>query len=307
MTQGLLSHIQRFSVHDGPGIRTTVFLKGCQMQCVWCHNPETRRAHPELQVFVERCIGCGACVERCEHGARRMNASGIAFDRAECVACGRCAEVCHAKSLVMVGRKVTADQVVEEVTADRAFYKKSGGGVTVSGGEPLCQPEFTSELLRLAKDRGFHAAVETNLAWPWSRVASVLSAVDLFMVDVKTFDDALHRRWTGVSNRQTLDNLRRLDEQHKPLIARTPVIAGVNDSVEEISQIVTFLATLSNVVYYELLPYHPFGLGKYAALGIDTPPTRFERPSAGHIEQLADLARNAGLEVRIAGSANEDT
>ncbi len=302
MTSGVLTHIQRFSVHDGPGIRTTVFLKGCQMRCAWCHNPETYHEQPELQVFPDRCIGCGACVESCRHDAHQIADGRHLFHRERCVACGRCAQTCYARSLVLVGQTKTAEEVLQEVLADSEFYQSSGGGATISGGEPLVQPDFTRDILRLCKDEGIHTALDTNLAWPWARVTPILHTVDLFLVDVKIFDDQEHRRWTGVSNEQVLENLRRLDQQGKPVIVRTPLVAGLNDRIDQIAAIADFLSTLANVIEYELLPYHPLGSGKYESLGLKPPPAEFKAPSAEHLQQLACVARNEGLTVRIAGS-----
>jgi pyruvate formate lyase activating enzyme len=303
LINGVVTHIQRFSVHDGPGIRTTVFLKGCQMHCPWCHNPETYRPQPELQVFAQRCIGCGACVDRCiEHG-REIVDGRLVFHRERCVACGRCAEVCYAQSLVLVGQTMTAGQVAEEVLADREFYQSSAGGVTISGGEPLVQPEFTRAILELCKQEGIHTAVETNLGCPWARVAGLAPAVDLFLADVKLLDDAEHRQWTGTSNRHTLDNLRRLDAEHKPVVVRTPVVGGVNDRPDQIAAIADFLAGLSNVQEYELLPYHPLGSGKYEALGLAPPGPRFQTPTAEQLDHLAAAARRPAFEVRVAGVA----
>jgi pyruvate formate lyase activating enzyme len=300
---GIVTHIQRFSVHDGPGIRTTVFLKGCQMHCAWCHNPETYRAQPELQVFGHRCIGCGACLERCEQHARELVGGRPVFHRERCVACGRCTEACFAQALVLVGQSKTAQQVVDEVLADRAFYESSGGGVTISGGEPLLQADFTRAILELCRREDIHTAVETNLGWPWPVVARLTPIVDLFMVDVKLLDDTEHRVWTGKSNQLTLDNLRRLDAEHKPVVVRTPVVGRVNDRADQIAAIADFLAGLPNVVAYELLPYHPLGNGKYEALGLASPWPRFHSPSPEEMEQLAAAARRPTLEVRVAGSA----
>ncbi len=302
-TTGIVTHIQRFSVHDGPGIRTTVFLKGCQMHCPWCHNPETYRAEPEVQVFAQRCIGCGACIERCERHARRLVDGQLVFDRQSCVACGRCVEACFAQSLVLVGQTKTAGQVADEVLADRAFYDSSGGGVTISGGEPLAQASFSRAVLELCKQEGIHTAIESNLAWPWASVARLLPVVDLFLVDLKLWDDAEHRTWTGVSNQHTLENLRRLDAEHKPLVVRTPVVSRVNDRVDQIAAIADFLTGLPRVRLYELLPYHPLGTGKYEALGLTSPWPRFQTPSAEQMQALADAARRPTFEVRVGGSA----
>jgi len=297
-TTGVITHVQRFSVHDGPGIRTTVFLKGCQMRCAWCHNPETFRPQPELQVFADRCIGCGACLDRCEHGAHQLVDDRRVFHRERCVACGRCAETCYAGALVLSGRQMTAEDVLREVLADRAFYESSGGGATVSGGEPLLQPDFTRAILGLCKEEGIHTALDTNLAVPWSRVEPILPVVDLFLVDVKIADDGEHRRWTAASNRETLANLRDLDRQGKPTMVRTPLVAGVNDRVDQIAAIAELLSPLANLIEYEMLPYHPLGSNKYESLGLAPLPAEFHAPSAEHLARLAAVAREAGLPVR---------
>ncbi|MBN2293288.1 MAG: glycyl-radical enzyme activating protein [Pirellulales bacterium] len=290
MTEGVITHIQRFSVHDGPGIRTTVFLKGCQMRCAWCHNPETLRRAAELQVFAELCIGCGACVERCRRQAHEVVDDSRVFHRDRCVGCGRCAQTCYAKALVLVGETRTADEVAQELFVDREFYESSGGGVTISGGEPLMQPEFTRAILALCKRNGIHTALETNFAREWSFIEPLLTLVDLFCVDIKLLDDVEHKKWTGISNRQTLDNLRRLDTARKPVIVRTPVIAGLNDRPEQIHAIVDWLGSLFNVIRYELLPYHPLGAGKYLALGHNQPPQWFKAPAPHIFEQLTQIA-----------------
>jgi len=301
VTSGVITHIQRFSVHDGPGIRTTVFLKGCQMHCPWCHNPETYRRQPEIQVFPGRCIGCKVCAEVCPRGAHAFTAAGHVYDRQRCVACGKCVETCYAKSLVLVGQTRTAEEVVAEVLADRPFYEPVGG-VTVSGGEPLVQAEFTRAILELCRQEGIHTAVETNLAWPWKVVAPLVPVVDLFLVDVKLMDEADHRTWTGMSNVQTLENLRQLDALGKALVIRTPVIGGVNDRAEQIEAIAEFLATLDQVQQYDLLPYHPLGLGKYDALGLARPRPEFHTPTAAALEALATRAARPGFVVKVAGA-----
>jgi len=300
VVEGIVTHVQRFSVHDGPGIRTTVFLKGCQMHCPWCHNPETYRSQPELQVFAARCIGCQSCAEQCPNQAHRFVDGQHGFDRRRCVACGRCAETCYAKALVLVGQRMTVEQVAAEVLADRPFYQSSGGGVTLSGGEPLVQADFSRAVLEACRQAGIHTAVESNLARPWESLEPLVPAVDLFLVDVKLFDDVQHCRWTGVSNQHTLDNLRRLEAEQKPVIVRTPVVSGVNDRPDEIRAIAEWLAKLSNVRAYELLPYHPLGTGKHEALGLE-PPARFQTPSQETLAELAAAARCGSFEVKVSG------
>ena len=302
MTSGVITHIQRFSVHDGPGIRTTVFLKGCQMRCPWCHNPETYRRQPEIQVHPERCIGCRACAVTCQHAAHEFSDTAHLYHRERCVACGECAETCYAKSLVRVGQMRTAESVVSEVLADRPFYQPAGG-VTISGGEPLVQAEFTCRILEVCRRQGIHTALETNLAWPWDVVTPLVPLVDLFLVDIKIMDDAAHRTWTGVSNARTLANLRQLDALDRPVVIRTPVIVGVNDRADQIQAIADFLAALRNVRQYDLLPYHPLGSGKSGALGLGNPPPEFHAPTAAELDALAASAARPNFVVRVAGTA----
>lgn len=289
-TTGVVSHIQRFSVHDGPGIRTTVFLKGCQMRCAWCHNPETYRRKPEIQILMDRCIGCGTCLKRCHNGAIEIVDGSSTFHRDRCIGCGRCAESCYAGARVLTGVVRSAEEVFKEVLADREFYRNSGG-VTISGGEPLVQPEFTQAILERCKREGIHTTIETNLARPWSVVEPILPFVDLFFVDIKLFDDTEHKKWTGVSNKQTLDNLTLLDCHQKPIVVRTPIIAGLNDQPEPVRAIADWLNRISSVLRYELLPYHPLGNGKYTALGYEPPPAWFDSPSPEVFEQLKEVAR----------------
>lgn len=301
MTSGVITHIQRFSVHDGPGIRTTVFLKGCQMHCPWCHNPETYRLQPEIQAFPERCIECRACAATCRHGAHEFTDTAHIYHRDRCVVCGECIDTCYAKSLVQIGETRTAESIVAEVLADRPFYKPAGG-VTISGGEPLVQVDFTRNILNLCRQQGVHTAIETNLAWPWEVVDSLVSLVDLFLVDIKTMDDAAHSASTGVSNARTLENLRRLDALGRTLVVRTPVVVGFNDRPEQIDAIADFLATLHNVRQYELLPYHPLGAGKHESLGLDGPRPEFHAPTAAELNALAASAARPNFIVTVAAT-----
>lgn len=299
--QGYVTNIQRYSIHDGPGIRTTVFMKGCNLRCFWCHNPETLAPRPELQVFPERCIGCGACFERCPQGAHAVVDGERVFRREMCRACGACAETCYAEALMLIGDLMTAGEVVAQAMRDLPFYETSHGGVTVSGGEPLLQLEFTRAILEGVRAEGVHAAVETNACWPWERMALLLPVVDLWMVDIKTMDDALHREVTGVSNKQVLHNTRLLADAGAPLIIRTPVVPGVNDNADAIRAVAEHVATLRTLVYYELLPFHPMATGKYRSLGMDYRAAKLERPSKEDMTSLADVAKGAGIEVRAGG------
>lgn len=269
---GLIADIQRSSVHDGPGLRTTVFFKGCPLHCAWCHNPECIGFAPETLHYPDKCIGCGRCADGCFAGAR-----------------------------VTCGREMTVAEILREVRQDKPYYGQDGG-VTLSGGEPLAQPDFALALADACRSEGIGCAIETSLYASWSVARPVLAGCRLVMADLKLLDDNRHQALTGVSNRLILDNLRRLDQLGLPIILRTPVLAGVNDG--EINAIAAFAATLRNLLYYELLPYHPLGLGKADAL--NRPEARFAAPDPAELKSAARLtAQAAGIPIRIAGGIVE--
>jgi pyruvate formate lyase activating enzyme len=298
MQQGIVTNIQRFSIHDGPGIRTTVFFKGCNLRCFWCHNPETLSPKAQVQFFPERCIGCGECFKRCPHGAHVMVDGQRQYLRERCVGCGACAETCYAQALVLVGEVKTVDEVVEEVLRDRPFYETSKGGVTLSGGEPLLQFDFAYAILERCREEGLHTAIETAAHFPWERVAAILPVTDLVMMDVKLMDAARHKACTGVSNERILRNAERLGREAKELIVRTPIIPGVNDNEADVSAIAEFVSTLPNLLYYELLAFHPMGGSKYQSLDMDYRARDLKTPSKEHMDALSDAARRYGIEVR---------
>ncbi|MBN1402806.1 MAG: glycyl-radical enzyme activating protein [Anaerolineae bacterium] len=296
--KGIVTNIQRFSIHDGPGIRTTVFLKGCNLHCFWCHNPETLSPRPELQIFPDRCIGCGECFQRCPHGCHVMVDGAREFRRELCEGCGICAETCYAECLVLVGWVKTVEEVVEEVLRDRPFYETSKGGVTLSGGEPLLQRDFSYAILERCKAEGLHTAIETAANFPWERVASILPVTDLVMMDIKLMDSQKHRECTGVPNERILDNALHLGQQSQPLIIRTPVVPGVNDNPEEIRAIASFVAQLPNLLYYELLPFHPMARGKYNSLDLDYRAAELKTPSKETMDALTAAAEAVGVPAR---------
>ena len=298
MARGMITNIQRFSIHDGPGIRTTVFLKGCNLRCFWCHNPETLSSRAELQLFLDRCIGCGECFRRCPRGAHVQIDGQRRFDRGKCVGCGTCAETCYAQALVMAGECKTVDEVVDVVLRDRPFYETSGGGVTLSGGEPLLQLEFSHAILERCREEGLHTAIETAANFPWAQVASILPVTDLVMVDIKLIDADRHKQHTGVSNRRILENVKRLGQAAKSLIVRTPIIPGVNDNPQDVAAIASFVAGLPNLQYYELLPFHPLARGKYDSLQMTYSAKGLEIPAREHMDQLAEAAQALQIPVR---------
>jgi len=308
-TTGVVFNIQRFSIHDGPGIRTTVFFKGCPLRCFWCHNPEGLRRQPEIRFFPSRCIGCGECAEVCEQDAHTIEGGLHTFNRSKCVACGRCAEICCTEALEMVGQEVTVDEVMDKVLRDRAFYETSNGGVTLSGGEPLLQREFTIELLERCHAEGLHTAVETSAHCRWEDLDQLLPVTDMFMVDIKHLEEDKHRQATGVSNKLILANVRRLVRTAKPIIFRTPIIPGVNDSPETVSAIAGFVRELMDLrasegedpdsaLSLELLAFHRLAGDKYRSLGMTYQANELDPPSKERMIELVELAETHGIPVR---------
>ncbi|MBQ3866044.1 MAG: glycyl-radical enzyme activating protein [Clostridia bacterium] len=263
-TKALITDIQRFSLNDGPGIRTTVFFKGCNMRCAWCHNPETLSFQPDLMHYPAKCVGCGRCFAACPAGAHRLENGRHVIDRALCRRCGACAEACWTGALVMTGREMTVEEILFEARQDKAYYDASGGGVTLSGGEVGCHAAFAAALARACRREGISVALETNLSLPWEEIAPLLAEADLVMADLKLWDDEAHRRYTGASNRAVLENLRRLEDV--PLIVRTPLIPGVTATAENLRAVAAFLRGKKNLLYYQLLNFNPLGAAKYESL-----------------------------------------
>ncbi|MDR2374969.1 MAG: glycyl-radical enzyme activating protein [Treponema sp.] len=291
---GLIFNIQRFSIHDGPGIRTTVFLKGCSLRCYWCHNPESLRAAPEIQFMASRCIGCGACVEACP--LRREEKTTARFTSA-CTGCGACAEVCYSGALSLAGKEYSAGDMTEALLKDRELMKSSGGGVTFSGGEPLLQADFVAAVFTAIRVEGIHTAIETASNVPWEAFEKVLPLTSLFICDIKAPDTELHRKGTGVGNERILENLRRLAGAGADILFRIPVIPYYNDSVDSIRETGSFIKSLERPLPVELLAFHNICAGKYDALGREFAARGTEGPSGTLMEKLADTLKALQLEV----------
>ena len=298
---GLVFDVQRFSLHDGPGIRTTVFLKGCPLACSWCHNPEGMSAAAEILVTPDRCIGCRACVEVCPHGLPSGIAGGWAAPRELCEACGLCAEACPTGARRLIGREMSVEEVVDEVLRDRVFYENSGGGVTFSGGEPLRQAEFVLACLAAVKQHGVHTAIDTCGLVKRDDLLAAAKVADLFLYDIKHVDDVVHREWAGASNARILANLEALAREHEAIWVRVPIIPGVNDDDVNMRRTADLVAALPGVQRVSLLPYHELGADKRNRVGMQT--TAFNRvsPSPDRMRDLAAMFENAGLLATIGG------
>jgi len=264
---GIVFDIQRFAIHDGPGIRTTVFLKGCPLECPWCHNPEAIDPAPEISFMPERCVVCMYCVEACPHGRHEVEDGVHVYDRDDCRRCGICARKCYAQALEVIGKEMSANEVLDEVVKDKPFYETSGGGMTVSGGEPMAQPEFTRELLQRAKQNGLHTCLDTCGYTSFEHYERLIDLVDIFLWDLKETHSARHREHVGVGNESIVENMKKVDEQGGKLILRCLVIPGFNDRDDHFSAIAATGNSMKNIQAIHVLPYHPLGKGKSARLG----------------------------------------
>jgi pyruvate formate lyase activating enzyme len=298
--RGVIFDIKRFAVYDGPGIRTTVFLKGCPLRCLWCHNPESMSRQVQLMFTPMKCIGCGNCLEVCPQGAHQLVDEQHVIVRELCVTCGACAEGCYAGALELAGREVTVAEMLDEVLRDRPFYETSGGGMTLSGGEPLFQYEFTRALFQAAKAEGIHTALDTTGLAPWERLELLLDDVDLILYDLKQMDSERHRALTGVPNEQILENLRQVDGVGQRSWIRIPLIPGQNDSDANYHALGRFISGLEHVERVEILRYHRLAESKYESVGYDYTLQGLETPSEEWAESRRQILVSYGLTQAVA-------
>jgi len=298
---GVIFDVKRYAIHDGPGIRTTVFLKGCPLRCLWCHNPESWEQTPERAFRASRCARCGRCIEACPSEAISRSGDEVLTDAAKCLLCGTCVSVCPAGAREIVGRRVTVGDLVAEIERDVVFFDESGGGVTVSGGEPLMQAAFLKRLLWQCKAREIHTALDTSCYGPWALLAEIRPYVDLLLCDLKHMDPLAHERFTGVSNERILENLRRLAETQEQTIIRMPIIPGFNDEEENIRATGEFVRSLDGVRQVDVLPYNKAVQGKRSRLAGEYDLLEVEPPSDEQISSIVAELRSFGLTVKIGG------
>ena len=296
---GTVFDIQRFSLHDGPGIRTIVFLKGCPLSCKWCSNPESQNRKPVIMYKPGDCLHCGRCITACKLGAISPD-NKTYIDRERCTACGECVNACPAGALVLKGKNMTVQQVIRELKKDATTYRRSGGGITLSGGEPLVQHEFAAELLKACKAQGWHTAMETTGVGSQEAIETVIPYVDLVLLDLKHMDREQHRTFTGVGNELVQKNALRISEISGTVV-RVPVVPGFNYSVEAIEAIVRFAKTLMGVRTIHLLPYHSFGENKYGLLGQDYQLKDIKPLHPEDLEECKKIVESLGFQCVIGG------
>jgi len=301
--KGLVFNIERYAVHDGPGIRTIIFLQGCPLRCAWCQNPEGQELLPQIAYFEEKCTFCGRCIEVCENEALYKRNSKIITDLSKCLRCGKCTEKCPNEARKLLTNIFSPEEVIDIVSKDEPFYRRSGGGITLSGGEPFFQSAFSSRILKLAKDRGINTCVETCGYFDWDEMIKIemFKFVDLLYFDIKNMDSQKHKEETGVKNAKILTNFKRLCELGKKIIVRIPVITNFNDSENNIYKTAEFISNSNsgNIIRIELLPYHEFGVKKYHHLGKDYYLKNLKPPPKNKLLEIKGIIDKYNIECTI--------
>jgi pyruvate formate lyase activating enzyme len=297
---GLVFNIERYAVEDGPGIRTVIFLKGCPLRCEWCANPESQLEQAEIIYFGNKCAGCGRCIEQCPQQAiSRHDRFGLITDVAKCTLCGLCTEICFYQAREISGKKMTVTDVMEEIMKDKMYYETSGGGITISGGEPLIQAAFVAELAARCKEKGISSAVESSLFASEATILKSFKDVDLIFVDVKHIKSEIHKQHTGVANELILENIKTLDELGKKFIVRIPFIPGFNSDTDVQKEIYRWCSRLKNLLWIEVLAYHRLALNKYLGLGRDYKLKDLEPVKKEALAYLLDIGAEIGVKVKI--------
>lgn len=298
---GLLFDIKPYSINDGPGIRVTLFFKGCPLNCAWCHNPESISPHVQKLYTKKKCIGCGSCVEECPEQALTLTSEGIVTDHELCTLCGRCADVCPTLAIEMSGKEYSVEEVMEVIRKEVRTLDESGGGVTISGGEPLMQSAFLIELLEAIGKEGLHRALDTTGHTSAERLLAVAKHTDLFLYDLKSMDPEVHKEFTGVTNEKILDNLRILSSSGAKINIRIPLIDGVNADEQNIRATATFLASLDHPVTVSLLPYHDIARNKHEKLGQESDQSDFAEPAKEQVERAVEIFGEFGISASVGG------
>lgn len=297
-TTAVVFNIQRYSIHDGPGIRTTVFLKGCPLSCVWCSNPESQNSNPKVVCTTKNCMNCGACIEVCNHEGSTLKDGRVQFNVNQCVSCRECLEVCPTNAREIIGKTMTVEEVIKEIEKDKLFYNNSGGGVTFSGGEPLLHYDFLQEIVPKLKEKGIHVAIETTGYCQWEKFWTAVKEMDLILFDLKQSDNKKHKKYVGVENELILENAEKIAAL-KETIFRIPVIPGYNDEIENHRKIAALVSSFKNKCEVHLIPYHSYGKSKYEKLGKKYELTSVEAPSDESMRKIVRVFKENNIKVSV--------
>ena len=300
MTNAMVFNIQKFCVHDGPGIRTTVFLKGCPLNCIWCHNPESQSYEKEMMFSKDKCTRCGICGKKCNNDAIRVTQTEVQNNKEKCNLCGECIDFCVNNAREIAGREYTVGELIKLIEKDRTFYEQSGGGVTFSGGEAMAQIDALEEIVKKCKERGLSVAIDTCGYAPFSSFERISDYVDLFLYDIKLMDTDLHKEYTGKGNGLIMENLVKLSERGANINLRLPLIQGINTDDKNIQSMIDFANSL-RISLVNLLPYHDIARDKYSKLNRDYKQETMEKPSQERLEEIKKLFENNNFKVKIGG------